>query len=531
MKTSGNATGMAQRDRGGKDRVGPLEEFEGDRRERLKKAVRDQETIVVSGGGWENIELLDILAKSIPENHKVIELEPRFDVGLGKDVRDAFPDHVVLVYENSLAEIAAAASNMAGDYLIVPNMRLRDIGVFQRDIAHDFKGGIIVGIVDGIIPEIDKEVCSIADVLIRTIPRRKASLGIGAVWARPGRDPLEAIPAQDAGPHFAISTAGQISQESALTLDGNDIQSPELPDEAALPQQSPRAAIFTEAEGGVIGIAPPTPQDRLANTPEVLDFYKEVREQAGYLADLGPNMLGQRLHQAAARFQQCFPGSFEEAIERRVWSRGNALRVILSEHNAIASDPTHPHRLEPSVAETMRGLVELFNQLAFADPSLRSRDARRPGPQEVNRASAGLRIAVEFIPVVAVDRAITNSEAGAELSEQIEIAQQLDAVADDGLPSKFAEEHAAETFGNFVSHVILSLRNAAVYVTKEVTSGGLRAAGATIFVSVSPAIVSWFIANSDQILAFCAIVFEHIPASRQTVEWLRAHITDDGRSD
>jgi hypothetical protein len=37
-------------DRGGKDREGPLEEFEGDPRGRLAKAVRAQETIVVCGG-------------------------------------------------------------------------------------------------------------------------------------------------------------------------------------------------------------------------------------------------------------------------------------------------------------------------------------------------------------------------------------------------------------------------------------------------------------------------------------------------
>ena len=168
---------MAQRDRGGEDRVGPLEEFEGNLRERLEKAVRDQETIVVCGGGWENIELLDILAKSIPKNHKVIELEPRFDVGLGQAVRDAFPDHVVLTYKNSLAEIAAAASKITGDYLIVPNMLLRDIEVFERHIAHDFKGGRILGIKDAA-AKWDRKLHSIAaDVLIQTIPRDQAPLG------------------------------------------------------------------------------------------------------------------------------------------------------------------------------------------------------------------------------------------------------------------------------------------------------------------------------------------------------------------
>lgn len=315
-------------------------------------------------------------------------------------------------------------------------------------------------------------------------------------------------------------------------------KSPELPEEAALPHQSLRAAIFTEAEGGVIGIAPSSPQGELADTPEVRDFYEAVCEQIEYLVALGPNMLGQRLHQAVTKFQQCLPGSFEKAIERRVWSRGNALRVMLNEHDATASDPTHPHRLEPSAAETLRGFVQVFNQLTFADPSLRSRDARRPGPQEVDHAIAGLRIAVEFIPGAAADRAITNSEAAAELSEQIDIAEQLDAAADSSLPSKVGREHAAETVGNFVSHAILRLRNAAVNVTKEVTSGFFRQAGATIFVSalqISPAITNWFIANSEQLLAFGATFFEHAPAFRETVEWLREHIVNDdinnGRTD
>jgi hypothetical protein len=196
METSGNATGMAQGDRGGKDRVGPLEQFEGDLRGRLQKAVQDQETIVVCGGGWENVELFDILTNAIPKDHKVIELEPRFDVGVRKDAVP--PDHVVLVYDKSLSEVTAAALNMAGDYLIVPNMLFRDIEVFQRNIAHKFKGGIIVGIRDG--GEYHEEVRSIADVLITTRLRDEASpLGITGVWARPSGDPLEAIPAQDAG--------------------------------------------------------------------------------------------------------------------------------------------------------------------------------------------------------------------------------------------------------------------------------------------------------------------------------------------
>jgi hypothetical protein len=212
--------------------MGSLEEFEGDLWGRLEKAVRNQETIVVCGAGWENIELLELLAKLIPKNHKVIELAGHRGVRLGA----AFlpPDYVVLPYDNSLANIVVEASNVEGDYLIMSEMKDSDIGVLQ-DIAYNFKGGIIAGILDAAVFQSDTGdsplvlpalLGSIADVLIQTTLRDKAKFGIGRVWARPGRQPREAIPAQDAGPHFVISAAGQISQESASTLDagGNDIR-------------------------------------------------------------------------------------------------------------------------------------------------------------------------------------------------------------------------------------------------------------------------------------------------------------------
>ena len=182
---------MAKGDGSGKGGTGPLQEFEGNLRERLNKAVQDQETIVVCGGGWENIELLDILAKSIAKNHKVIELARARAVRLSDNVLP--PNHVVLSYDNSLADIVVAASNVAGDYLIMPEMRSSDIEVLQ-DIAGKFKGGIIAGIVDAAAFQIDTPdspllmpplLGSIADVLIRTIPRDK----VPSVLAVCGRAP------------------------------------------------------------------------------------------------------------------------------------------------------------------------------------------------------------------------------------------------------------------------------------------------------------------------------------------------------
>jgi hypothetical protein len=247
-------------------------------------------------------------------------------------------------------------------------------------------------------------------------------------------------------------------------------------------------------------------------------------------------MLGQRLHQTLAKFQQCLPGSFDEAIERQVWSRGNALRAISERPLCNNKRPDAPISARTKRRRDPARSRRAVNQLAFADPSLRSRDARRPGPQEVDRASESLRIALHFIPGAAGNRAITDREAGAELNEQVDTAQQLDAAADDGLLKKLSREHAAETVGNFLIHAILRIRNAVVNVTKEVTSGFFRQAGATIFVSVlapeiNPAIVHWFIASSEQLIAFGATFFEHVPAFREMIKWLRATIANDGRND
>jgi hypothetical protein len=362
METSGNATGMAKGDGSGKDRAGPLQEFEGNPRERLKKAVRDQETIVVCGMGWENVELLDILAKSIPENHKMIELQPRFDSGLIID-KDDLPDHEVLVYCESLAEIAAAASNVAGDYLIVPNMRLRDLEVFQQDIAPNFKGGIILGVADAA-AKFDEEVRSIADVLIQTIPRDQAPLGIGGVWARPGRDPLETIPAQDAGPHFAISTAGQISQAPAsmLDADGDDIrrirqQMVDFGDAAAARRwllAQPREVAVVMAARAALRVLP-IGLERLRYTSEslaavVLPCFRAAA--TAWVADKLPTH-GVALRDAAAHAADAARAASARAYRAREVAGAHAADAVADAARAAASAATADYKADRAYADAV----------------------------------------------------------------------------------------------------------------------------------------------------------------------------------
>jgi hypothetical protein len=128
----------------------------------------------------------------------------------------------------------------------------------------------------------------------------------------------------------------------------------------------------------------------------VRDFYLDVRAKSADLAQLGPNMLGARLSKTVLTFQDRTPEEIADAVERRVWSSGNTLRSILAAHDAVAKDrDPHPDKLDPGVAESLRDVVETFNQLALADPTLRQRDAGRSGPQEHDRSINEIEIVVE----------------------------------------------------------------------------------------------------------------------------------------
>ena len=189
------------------------------------------------------------------------------------------------------------------------------------------------------------------------------------------------------------------------------------------------------------------------------------------------------------RVQDRTPEEIADAVERRVWSSGNTLRSILAAHDAVAKDrDPHPHKLDRGVTESLRDVVETFNQLALADPALRQRDAGRPGPQEHDRSIHEIEIVVEVAKQAASDRAITTLEAGEELAEQIDAAKEIAS----GLPGRLAVELARDTHRNFVAGAMVAAyramrnlpeaaRGEKGFVSKEFFSGVYKAAGATTF--------------------------------------------------
>jgi hypothetical protein len=307
-----------------------------------------------------------------------------------------------------------------------------------------------------------------------------------------------------------------------------------LPTQKTLPAQTGQAVIFQPEPNGVIGVTAPTPEDRLANNSEVGDLYGETREKLDNLIALGRNLLGDRLDRASRRLQSRMPEVISEAIERQVWSSGNTLRCILAAHDAVKGDhDPHPDKLDNGAAERLRDAVDTFNQLAVADPSLRRRDASRPGPQEYERSLDEIRVVVEITRKAATARTITTQEAGDELTDSV-------AVTDDPssrLPDRLAIEQARETTRNFWAGIALFLyqgvRSFAAgalleggKVPNELFSGLYRwTMPATLTaLSLHPDVVNLFISNLDLLKLYAGYAFEQSPGFKQMIDWLEAHV-------
>ena len=322
-----------------------------------------------------------------------------------------------------------------------------------------------------------------------------------------------------------------------------------LPEEPSLPKQTSRAAIFELDARGVIGLAPPRPADRLADTDEVRDLYGEVREKLDDLLSLGRNMLGDRLYRLSEKFRSRMPEAASEAVERLVWSSGNTLRGILAAHDGVVDQPDpHPDTLERGAAERLRDVVGTFNQLAVADPALRERDANRPGPQEHQNSTSEINIVIELGTKAAADRAITTLQAGEELSENASTVKE----SRSGLFDRLAVELARDTHRNFFAGVVISVyrvvRNLPAFaqgkggfVSKEYFSGIYKAAGNATAVAATSAVVGTYylrweivdfvISHADQLRLYAAYAFEQSPGFKQMIDWLEGHVRDENKKD
>jgi hypothetical protein len=164
-----------------------------------------------------------------------------------------------------------------------------------------------------------------------------------------------------------------------------------------LPPQDTGAIAYGVNEQGKLDRLPNSDQVHLRDVPDQRRAYSDMREAAVELFAEGQR-LGHRLKRALDRFLQSLPDHFDDAEAYLVWRDANALRRLHRAHREAAKTPEPDEaKLEPVVAEGLGGLLDLYNNFAFADDGLRAKDEARISPQE--RAS-GQAEAVAARPIV-----------------------------------------------------------------------------------------------------------------------------------
>jgi hypothetical protein len=189
------------------------------------------------------------------------------------------------------------------------------------------------------------------------------------------------------------------------------------------PPQDPGAIAYGVNEQGKLDRLPNSDQVHLRDVPDQRRAYDDLSEAAAELLNEGQR-LGHRLKRALDRFLQSLPDHFEDAEAYFVWRDANALRRLYRAHREAAkSIEPDEAKLEPVVAEGLGGLLDLYNNFAFADDGLRAKDEQRVSPQE--RANAEVEAAaaepiVDAIlnaPDIATPEARDDIAAGTENAE------------------------------------------------------------------------------------------------------------------
>ena len=158
--------------------------------------------------------------------------------------------------------------------------------------------------------------------------------------------------------------------------------------ELETPPQEPGAIAYGVSEQGKLDRLPHSDQVHLRDVLDQRRSYADLRSAALELLEEGQR-LGPRLQPKLDRFLHSLPERFADAEAYLVWRDGNALRRIYRAHREVANGlEPDPARLEAAVAEGLGGLLDLYNNFAFADDGLRAKDEARIPPQERANAAA-----------------------------------------------------------------------------------------------------------------------------------------------
>jgi hypothetical protein len=287
------------------------------------------------------------------------------------------------------------------------------------------------------------------------------------------------------------------------------------------PTQDTGAIAYGVNEQGKLDRLPNSDQAHLRDVPDQRRAYGDLREAAAELLTEGQR-LGHRLQRALNRFLHSLPDGFEDAEAYLVWRDANALRRLHRAHREAAkSFEPDEARLEPVIAEGLGGLLDLYNNFAFADDGLRAKDEARIAPQERASAESEAKAAIPLVEAILNNPEIATREA---LDDIVADTENAELPVDDPYADQVLDQ-ANRTRRNWIAGLLegarTSLNNpkllgkrAAIGVTTGVGTVVGTVATKQIFGLEYAGLIDFIVANSVVLQQYVAIAFpsfEHLP--------------------
>jgi hypothetical protein len=318
-----------------------------------------------------------------------------------------------------------------------------------------------------------------------------------------------------------VEASGTVSAGAVSTARVERVTSIETP-----PQEA-NAIAYGVNEQGKLDRLPNSDQVHLRDVPDQRRAYNDLRAAAAELLDEGQR-LGHRLQRALDRFLNSLPDGFEDAEAYLVWRDANALRRLHRAHREASKSPEPDEaRLEPVVAEGLGGLLDLYNNFAFADDGLRAKDEARVAPQERASAEAEAKAAIPLVEAILANPAIATPAA---LDDIVADAENAELPADDPYTDQVLDQ-ANRTKRNWIAGLLSFGKRAleeAGKSGKEIRSGAERAVGALIVsdltgvTSVASPLIEFIAAHASALKDYAAIAYSSFPSLSELIDRIKA---------
>lgn len=199
-----------------------------------------------------------------------------------------------------------------------------------------------------------------------------------------------------------------------------------------LSTQNPMADTFSIDENGTINSTTPSTGTSLRDSVLQRQWYDEMRLNVIETLEVSSNKLGYA-EKPLNKLKDALPVNIRDAKIPLLWPRANDLRRILARYEQSEKDEIDHYRLDADVADNIRGIVELYNNLRISDPRLLACDTRAISPSDAVEKHKSLMaiqpMIMEIIAQCEVDPLATDSleriaETGTN-SEEIQLHNEI----------------------------------------------------------------------------------------------------------